>query len=137
MQPAAFTRPSRPVALRGSRPQWQATLRRIRELGRLALTALVLAVGLGGGSALASAAPASAAEATSPIVVTSRVDVLRPGPGPAAALRADQSAPRALGGTRRPAPTPPAGVGVGIVPLDRPAVDPTGGTLVRRGPPRH
>ncbi|MER5702478.1 hypothetical protein ABT023_11085 [Micromonospora sp. NPDC002296] len=137
MQSPAFARPSRPVTLRGAHPSWRATLRRIRELGRLALTALVLAFGLGGVSALTAAAPAS--ELARPAVVTSRVAELRPGSGPAAELRTEPAAPHA-----RPAPdsdrrsaTATAATATATVPVDRPAVDPTGGTVVRRGPPRH
>ncbi|MFF3867502.1 hypothetical protein [Micromonospora sp. NPDC001898] len=138
MQSLAFARPPRPVTLRGAHPSWRATLRRVRELGRLALTALVLAFGLGGVSALTAAAPASAAELARPAVVTSRVAELRPGSGPAAELRTEPAAPHARpapDSTRRPA-TAPAATATRVVPVDRPAVDPTGGTVVRRGPPR-
>ncbi|WP_405114206.1 hypothetical protein OG559_08935 [Micromonospora sp. NBC_01405] len=137
MQSLAFARPSRPVTLRGAHPSWRATLRRIRELGRLALTALVLAFGLGGVSALTAAAPA--AELARPAVVTSRVAELRPGSGPAAELRTELAAPHARpapDSPRRPA-TAPAATATRVVPVDRPAVDPSGGTVVRRGPPRH
>ncbi|WP_405102854.1 hypothetical protein [Micromonospora sp. NBC_01412] len=140
MQSLAFARPSRPVTLRGERPSWQATLRRIRELGRLALTALVLAVGLGGVSALtAPSTAATAAGLTRPAVVTSRVAELRPGSGPAAELRAGPAARPALDNDRRPA-TAPAATATAVtaaVSVDRPAVDPALGAVVRRGPPRH
>ncbi|WP_157548105.1 hypothetical protein [Micromonospora sp. ATCC 39149] len=143
MQSAAFVRRSRPATLRGSRLPWQSTVRRIGELGRLALTALVLAVGLGGVSALTAAAPATASAATGlarPVVVSSRVDSLSPGPGAKTAPRTDPAAPQQArlvpADARRPAPAP-AGVAVVTDPVDRPAVDPAGGTVVRRGPPRH
>ncbi|RGC68272.1 hypothetical protein C5N14_14355 [Micromonospora sp. MW-13] len=139
MQSVAFARPSRPVTLRGARPSRQAALRRIRDLGRLALTALVLAVGLGGASALTAAAPASAAELARPAVVTSRVAELRPGPGPAAESRARPAAPhvRPAPGNARPSATAPVSTATATGRVDRPAVDPAGGAVVRRGPPRH
>ncbi|NBE82872.1 hypothetical protein [Micromonospora rubida] len=136
MQSLAFARPSRPVTLRGAHPSWQAKLRRIRELGRLALTALVLTFGLGGVSALTAAAPAFAAELARPAVVTSRVAELRTGPGPAVELRTEPAARPAPDDARRSA-TAPAATATATVPVNRPAVDPTGGTVVRRGPPRH
>ncbi|MFC8848778.1 MULTISPECIES: hypothetical protein [unclassified Micromonospora] len=171
MQSAAFARPFRPATLRGARLPWQSrlhrsrhprqsTLRRIGELGRLALTALVLAVGVGGVAALpapaftaapvaasvpapasaaapvaASTAAAVGARLTRPVVVASRAVSLVTGTG----ATADPVAPQARavpGGARRPAPAPAATPAV-AVPVDRPAVDPAGGAVVRRGPPRH
>ncbi|MFF3853800.1 hypothetical protein [Micromonospora sp. NPDC002575] len=151
MQSAAFARPSLPATLRGSRLSWRSTLRgsrlswrstlrRIGELGRLALTALVLAVGLGGVAALPAGAPAVASAATGPahpVVVASRVDSL--GPGATAEPRTDSPAPQSrpvVGDARRPVPAPVGGP-VAAVPADRPAVDPAAGAVVRRGPPRH
>ncbi|MFI2665612.1 hypothetical protein [Micromonospora carbonacea] len=136
MQSVAFARPSLPATLRGSRRSWRSTLRRIGELGRLALTTLVLAVGLGGVAALGAGAPAVAAAPAHPVVVASRVDSL--GPDAPAGPRAGSAAPQArpvVGDARRPVPAP-AGGPVTAAPADRPAVDPTGGGVVRRGPPR-
>ncbi|MDG4816867.1 hypothetical protein O7628_15325 [Micromonospora sp. WMMD956] len=137
MQSVAFARPSLPATLRGSRRSWRSTLRHIGELGRLALTTLVLAVGLGGVAALGPGAPAVTAAPAHPVVVASRVDSL--GPDAPAGPRADSAAPQArpaVGDARRPVPAP-AGGPVTAAPADRPAVDPTGGGVVRRGPPRH
>ncbi|MGC4804685.1 hypothetical protein [Micromonospora sp. DT233] len=144
MQSVAFARPSRRALLRESRPPWQTTLRRLGELGRLALTALVLAVGLGGVSALTTASPAVAASpapavhagASRPVVVTSRVDALRPGPTELRAEPAARRAPRTLETALRPAVTPLTGAPAESISLGRPAVDPTAGIVVRRGPPR-
>ncbi|WP_433687858.1 hypothetical protein ACQP0I_03045 [Micromonospora carbonacea] len=138
MQSVAFARPSLPATLRGSRRSWRSTLRRIGELGRFALTTLVLAVGLGGVAALGPGAPAVAAAPARPVVVASRVDSL--GPDAPAGPRADSAAPQTartvVRDARRPVPAP-AGGPVTAAPADRPAVDPTGGGVVRRGPPRH
>ncbi|WP_229402633.1 hypothetical protein [Micromonospora okii] len=135
MQSVAFARPARSGTPRLPRPSWQATLRRFRELGRLALTALVLAVGLGGVSAVTTT-PASAADLARPAVVTSRVDALRPGSGPAVEPHSAPAARPTPDDARHPAPAP-AAAGAAAVPVDHPAVDPIGGTVVRRGPPRH
>ncbi|WP_353899736.1 hypothetical protein ABUL04_26910 [Micromonospora harpali] len=140
MQSVAFARPSLPATLRGSRLSWRSRLRRIGELGRLALTTLVLAVGLGGVAALTAGPPAMASAATGPahpVVVASRVDSL--GPAATAEPRTDPAAPQArpaVGDARRPVPAPVGGPAA-AVPADRPAVDPAAGAVVRRGPPRH
>jgi hypothetical protein len=181
VQSVAFARPSRPVTLRESRPPWQTTLRRIGELGRLALTALVLAVGLGGVAALTAAAPAHAdspgsaafsahadfpgstafpspagftafpapagstafpapagsVETGRPVVVAGRVGALRADSAGPRTEPAARRAPRSPDAAPRPAAVPPAGAPVDGVSLDHPAVDPTTGAVVRRGPPRH
>lgn len=133
MQSVAFARPAQPATPRVVGRWWSARLRRIRELGRLALTALVLAVGLGGVTTLPAAAPV--ADLAHPVVVVSRVDELRPGQSPGAELPADRALPQpqpALPLPRHlePAALPAAGS------VDRPATDPTRDTLARRGPPR-
>ncbi|MFF5070264.1 hypothetical protein ACFY2R_03370 [Micromonospora olivasterospora] len=153
MQSVAFARPVRPAMPHGAAPAWSTRLRRlrsprlahprvaappwpvrlrrVRELGRLALTALVLAVGLGAATAVpAAATPAGAAR---PVVVASRPDELRPGRAPAAALPADAALPQA-----RPAlPARPASVAAPVTgAVDRPAADFTRDAVARRGPPR-
>ncbi|MEU5904027.1 hypothetical protein [Micromonospora sp. NPDC047527] len=107
-------------------PTRWVTLRSLRELTRLAFTALVLAVGLSG--ALAATPPPAP---TQPSAVSSRVDTLRP----EAAPTADHAS--------RPIPSRPAD---GIVTATAagpvtaalrhaPSVEPGRGTPPRRGPP--
>ena len=112
-----------------SPPIWAATLRTLRELTRLAVTALVLVVGAGG----VAAAPV-ATTALRPTVVTSRVAELHPTAGvgtervvdaptepatDAAVARADR---------RDPASVPPIAVAATLGDPGRDAVG-------RRGPP--
>ncbi|MEU7620526.1 hypothetical protein AB0B27_31165 [Micromonospora rifamycinica] len=118
-----------------TRPVWVS---RLRDLTRLAVTALVLAVGLGGLFAVATDGPAAAA--ARPPVVTSRVAALttdtRLGDDRLAAARPGSGRP-AHGSTRplsaesaaEPAVRPAARVDVAT---PDPARDATG----RRGPPR-
>ncbi|MFC5927224.1 hypothetical protein [Micromonospora vulcania] len=111
------------------RPARWAVLRSLRELTRLAVTVLVLAVGLGG--ALATTPP-DAPTQVRPSAVSSRVDIL----GPAAA--AEQASTQRTGqpAELRPVSTVAAATGPVIVgPQQAPAADPTRGTPYRRGPP--
>lgn len=111
------------------RPARWAVLRSLRELTRLAVTALVLAVGLGG--ALAATSPPAPTQPR-PSAVSSRVDTLRPAAG-----TAEQAS--------RPVATPPSGAvddptavaPVAVRPEYAPAVDPGRGVPSRRGPPTH
>ncbi|WP_112700381.1 hypothetical protein [Micromonospora noduli] len=99
-------------------------LRSLRELTRLAVTALVLAVGLG---AALAATPPPAPTQLRPSAVSSRVASVRPDAAPAA----------------QPAEAPPAGTldtatATGPVvtrPVHVPAIDPGRGSPARRGPP--
>ncbi|MGC4768591.1 hypothetical protein ACLQ25_06335 [Micromonospora sp. DT44] len=108
------------------RPARWAVLRSLRELTRLAVTALVLAVGLGG--ALATTPPAEAQ--LRPAAVSSRVDTVRPDAAPTTER------------TSRPAPATPADA-VAAAPASpvlvsrehAPAGVPGRGTPTRRGPP--
>lgn len=107
-------------------PFWSVTLRSLRELTRLAVAALVLAVGLGG----VTAAPAPAAPTLGPAVASTPVaPVDRPLPRrePAAERVVDAAAPP----TVRRAETPVASTAR----LDVPARDPGRGVPTRRGPP--
>ncbi|MET8229753.1 hypothetical protein ABZS77_03620 [Micromonospora sp. NPDC005298] len=109
------------------RPARWAVLRSLRELTRLAVTALVLAVGLGG--ALAATSPPAPTQPR-PSAVSSRVDTLRP-----TAAAAEQAG--------RPVVSPPSGTvddltaaaPVTVRPAHRPAVEPGPGVPSRRGPP--
>ncbi|MGW4497951.1 hypothetical protein ACWENR_04930 [Micromonospora sp. NPDC004336] len=113
-------------------PFWSVTLRSLRELTRLAVAALVLAVGLGG----VTAAPAPAAPTLGPVAASTRVAastpvaaVDRPLPRrePAAERPVDAAASPAV----RRAETPVASA----TRLDVPARDPGRGVPTRRGPP--
>lgn len=103
-------------------------LRSLRELTRLAVTALVLAVGLGGALA---ATPPPAPTQLRPSVVSSRVETLRPDAVPAA-QRADQPA------ASRPVSTVDTTAATGPVTggAKHPPADQFGrGIPPRRGPP--
>ncbi|WP_406074543.1 hypothetical protein [Micromonospora sp. NBC_01638] len=110
------------------RPARRAVLRSLRDLTRLAVTALVLAVGLGG---VLAATPPPAPTQLRPSAVSSRVATVRPDAAPVTE-RAGQ-----------PAAAPPAGtVDTAAVaapftkgPGHTPAIDPGRGTPTRRGPP--
>jgi hypothetical protein len=109
-----------------ARPARRAVLRSLRELTRLAVTALVLAVGLGG--ALAVAPPPTAA-LPRPVSVSSRVDSIRPD---AASQRTTDAAPA------RPRPARPlvAAPAADTASADEaPRTEPGRGTPPRRGPP--
>ncbi|WP_327033100.1 hypothetical protein [Micromonospora ureilytica] len=122
MSSAAFARPAR----------W-AVLRSLRELTRLAVTALVLAVGLG---AALAATPPPAPTQLRPSAVSSRVASVRPDAGPAVE-RAGQPTVAPTAGTRDTATadtaTATGPVAAGLV--HAPAIDPGRGTPTRRGPP--
>ncbi|MCG5447125.1 hypothetical protein NIE79_005864 [Micromonospora sp. NIE79] len=103
-------------------------LRSLRDLTRLAVTALVLAVGLG---AALAATPPPASTHLQPSAVSSRVASVRPDAGPANE-RAGQPAETPPAGTLDTATaTGPAASG----PVHIPAIDPGRGTPARRGPP--
>ncbi|MFY1619030.1 hypothetical protein [Micromonospora sp. WMMD736] len=108
------------------RPARWAVLRSLRELTRLAVTALVLAIGLGG--ALAATPPAEAQ--LRPSAVSSRVDTVRPDAAPATE-RTSQPAPAQLVDGIAAAPAGPALVGAEHTPAEVPG----GGIPPRRGPP--
>ncbi|MEH0845191.1 hypothetical protein V6U81_22645 [Micromonospora sp. CPCC 205711] len=114
-------------------PAWVATLRVMRDLVRLAMTALVLAVGLGAAVAGPSGPAAAGSAPVRPSVVASRVADL-PATTPSADVRVDDSSAGPL--PARPAatsvhPAPPATT------VRTPAADPVRGAAGRRGPPRH
>ncbi|MGC4745469.1 hypothetical protein ACLQ28_07385 [Micromonospora sp. DT201] len=110
------------------RPARWAVLRSLRELTRLAVTALVLAVGLGG--ALAATSPPAPTQLR-PSAVSSRVATVRPDAAPATE-RASQPV------TARPAGTVDTAAVAGPIaegPGHAPAIDPGRGVPARRGPP--
>ncbi|MGC4757115.1 hypothetical protein [Micromonospora trifolii] len=103
-------------------------LRSLRDLTRLAVTALVLAVGLG--TALA-ATPPPASTQLRPSAVSSQVASVRPDAGPAnerAGQPAEAAPAGALGAATATGP-------VAASPVHIPAIDPGRGTPARRGPP--
>ncbi|MEO3772870.1 hypothetical protein [Micromonospora sp. B9E7] len=109
------------------RPARGAVLRSLRELTRLAVTALVLAVGLGG--ALAATPPPTPTQLR-PSAVSSRVATVRPDADPATERAGQPAAPPADAVDIAAAPVlVPAG------PRYAPAIDPGRGTPARRGPP--
>ncbi|MFD6680575.1 hypothetical protein [Micromonospora parva] len=115
------------------RPVRWAVLRSLRELTRLAVTALVLAVGLG---AALSASPPPAPTQLRPSAVSSRVTSVRPDTSPAIE-RAARPAVAPPAGTRDTATadtataTGPVAAALAYVP----AIDPGRDTPARRGPP--
>ncbi|KOX05533.1 hypothetical protein ACWD6L_07860 [Micromonospora profundi] len=113
------------------RPARRVVLRSLRELTRLAFTALVLAVGLGG--ALAATPPPSPTQPR-PIAVSSRVDTLRP-EAASAAQTADSASPpnpsEAADGAVTTTATGPVAAGL----EHSPAIEPGRGAPARRGPP--
>ncbi|MFC4020867.1 hypothetical protein ACFOW4_23385 [Micromonospora sp. GCM10011542] len=109
------------------RPFRRAVLRSLRELTRLAVTALVLAVGLGG--ALAVAPPPGAATPLRPASVSSRVDSIRPEAAPRLATDAAPTRPT------RPFVAAPAIDNATAAPDDAPRTGSGRGTPSRRGPP--
>ncbi|MFI5486784.1 hypothetical protein ACIBXA_15245 [Micromonospora echinaurantiaca] len=114
-----------------ARPMWSVTLRALRAMTRLAATALVLVVGLGGVTAAAATEPATTAAQLRPLAVTSRVDALRPDAPTSAA--APTTAPAEPGAAEAAAP-----VTADVVATDRvagPATGPGRGVPARRGPP--
>jgi hypothetical protein len=110
-------------------PFWSATLRSLRELTRLAVAALVLAVGLGG--VTAASAPSvptlGPVAASTPVAAIAPVDRPLPRREPAAERVVDAAAPP----TVRRIETPVASAAR----LDVPARDPGRGVPTRRGPP--
>lgn len=116
MSSAALVRPAR----------W-AVLRSLRELTRLAVTALVLAVGLGGALA---ATPPSAQAQLRPSAVSSRVDAVSPEAAPATE-RTSQPAPILPVSDDVAAPAGPVRAGA----EHASAVEPGRGAPPRRGPP--
>lgn len=111
---------------------WSVTLRALRTMTRLAATALVLVVGLGGVTAATATGPATTAAQLRPLAVTSRVDELRPDDAPTsvAAPTIDAAEPGAAEATT----TVTADVVV-TARLAGPAADPGRGVPARRGPP--
>ncbi|MFG2099426.1 hypothetical protein ACGFJ5_02385 [Micromonospora echinaurantiaca] len=114
-----------------TRPLWSVTLRALRAMTRLAATALVLVVGLGGVTATVATEPATTAAHLRPLAVTSRVDALRP--DAPTSVAAPTTAPAEPGAAEAAAP-----VTVDVVATDRvagPATAPGRGVPARRGPP--
>ncbi|WBB94021.1 hypothetical protein [Verrucosispora sp. WMMC514] len=123
-----------------ARPLWPATLRALRELTRLALASLVLAVGLGGAVA---ADPPARSTAVSPPTATvalgspsTAVPAVRPAVEPARAVDAGQWGEPTTSAPARPAGTD--GTSAGAAQVDHrvapvPAV--RAGEPTRRGPP--
>ncbi|MEV4655072.1 hypothetical protein [Micromonospora sp. NPDC049301] len=109
-------------------PARWAVLRSLRELTRLAVTALVLAVGLGG--ALATTPPPASTQLR-PSAVSSRVETLRPEAAPATQVATRPAAPRPVSTVDTAAPTAPVTAG----PEHAPASEPGRGIPPRRGPP--
>ncbi|MGI5525189.1 hypothetical protein ACQEUX_30210 [Micromonospora sp. CA-259024] len=105
-------------------------LRSLRDLTRLALTALVLAVGLGGALA---ATPPPVPTQLRPSAVSSRVAAVHPDAGPAIERAAQPTTARPVDTVDTAAVAAPAAVH----PEHTPAVDPGRGTPARRGPPLH
>ncbi|MET7708773.1 hypothetical protein [Micromonospora sp. NPDC005413] len=103
-------------------------LRSLRELTRLAVTALVLAVGLGGALA---ATPPPAPTQLRPSAVSSRVATVRPDAAPATERAAQPAAARPVDTVDTAAPAGPVAAGQ----EHTPAIDPGRGTPARRGPP--
>ncbi|MER7330524.1 MULTISPECIES: hypothetical protein [unclassified Micromonospora] len=114
-------------------PFWSATLRSLRELTRLAVAALVLAVGLGGVTAApALSVPTLGPAASAPVAANAPVAAIAPVDRPLprrepAAERTVDAAPPAV----RRAVTPV----VSVVRLDVPTRGPGRGVPTRRGPP--
>ncbi|WP_147457320.1 hypothetical protein [Micromonospora sp. CV4] len=110
------------------RPARWAVLRSLRELTRLAVTALVLAVGLGGALA---ATPPPAPTQLRPSVVSSRVETLRPDAVPAVQRASRPAASRPASAVDTAAATGPVTEGTEHAPADEPGR----GIPPRRGPP--
>ncbi|MDO3701478.1 hypothetical protein Q3W71_07260 [Micromonospora sp. C28SCA-DRY-2] len=113
-------------------PLWSVTLRALRTMTRLAATALVLVVGLGGLTAGTATEPATTAAQLRPLAVTSRVDELRPDAAASAAARSIDA------DTTEPGPAEATPVTADVVATARlagPATDPGRGMPARRGPP--
>ncbi|MEU4474435.1 hypothetical protein [Micromonospora sp. NPDC023888] len=117
MSSAVFSRPARWVVLRS-----------LRELTRLAITALVLAVGLGGALA---AIPPPASTQLRPSAVSSRVAGVRPDATPVTERAAQPTTAQPTGTADTAALTGP----LAERPAQAPAIDPGRGTPARRGPP--
>ncbi|WP_410810139.1 hypothetical protein [Micromonospora sp. 067-2] len=116
MSSAAVVRPARWVVLRS-----------LRELTRLAFTALVLAVGVGG--ALAATSPPAPTQLR-PSAVSSRVDTVRPAAAAATERASQPAAPRPVSTV--------VDAATGPVPASSEratANEPGRGTPARRGPP--
>jgi len=109
------------------RPARWAVLRSLRELTRLAVTALVLAVGLGG--ALAATPPPAEAQLR-PSAVSSRVDAVRPAAAPTTERTSQPVPARPVDGDAA-APAGPVLVDVEHARAGAPGR----GTPPRRGPP--
>ncbi|MGC5333694.1 hypothetical protein [Micromonospora sp. DT62] len=121
-------------------PFWSVTLRSLRELTRLAVAALVLAVGLG--SATAAPAPFAAG----PAAVTAPVPAAVTAAGPTVAsarltppLSRREPVAEQVDGVAAPAvrrdDTPADTAAVAVARPDGPAHDPGRGVPARRGPP--
>ncbi|TDB80551.1 hypothetical protein E1091_19235, partial [Micromonospora fluostatini] len=89
-----------------ARPRGRATLRALRDLTRLAVTLLVLAIGLSGATAALAGAPSAATAA--PGVSTGRVAELRP--DTSTVVREAEPAPQPPATTDDTVSAPPAAV---------------------------
>ncbi|MER7416633.1 hypothetical protein ABT346_07570 [Micromonospora peucetia] len=114
-------------------PFWSVTLRSLRELTRLAVAALVLAVGLGGAAAAPTppAAFGPAAVTVGPVATTARLAQPLPGREPTAEQANDAAAPQRVRRADTSADTSAVPAGR----PDGPAHDPGRGVPARRGPP--
>ncbi|MEU7998721.1 hypothetical protein AB0B83_25795 [Micromonospora sp. NPDC049060] len=116
-------------------PFWSVTLRSLRELTRLAVAALVLAVGLGG--ATAASAPAPFAAVTAPVPAAVPAGASAPLTPPLS--RREPVAEQADGFAAPPAvrhdDTLADAAAVAVARPDGPAREPGRGVPARRGPP--
>ncbi|MDG4807464.1 hypothetical protein O7634_11955 [Micromonospora sp. WMMD1120] len=111
-----------------ARPARWAALRSLRELTRLAITALVLAVGLG---AALAATPPPAPTPLRPSAVSSQVATVRPDAGPAT----ERAGRPAVAPPSESSHTTTAVVAITVDPGHAPAIEPGRAAPARRGPP--
>ncbi|MFG2012836.1 hypothetical protein ACGFNF_27600 [Micromonospora sp. NPDC048868] len=124
-------------------PFWSVTLRSLRELTRLAVAALVLAVGLGGATAASAPAPfaagPTAVTAPVPAAVTAAVPAGASAPLTPPLSRREPVAEQADGFAAPPAvrhdDTLADAAAVAVARPDGPAREPGRGVPARRGPP--
>ncbi|MFI7604936.1 hypothetical protein ACIBTV_07415 [Micromonospora sp. NPDC049366] len=112
-------------------PVWRATLRSVREVTRLAVTALALAVGLAGAATVPGAPSPTPVAELAPNAATSHADALRPEAATAVAHSAETATPtlpiRRLAGAPSGAVVDASGAAH--------APDPGRSATGRRGPP--
>ncbi|KXK61752.1 hypothetical protein AWW66_12175 [Micromonospora rosaria] len=113
-----------------ARPRGRAALRALRDLTRLAVTLLVLAIGLSGVTAALAGAPSAATATAAPSVSTGRVAELRS--DTSTVVREAESAPQPSAPAGDTVSAPPAAV---RAPSTVTAAAPPPGVPGRRGPP--